>query len=96
MHKTPALLALLPILSSLLSSASPTSYAIWAADSAISRGQGNGTVKGSISVNYEHGEFQWALRQLYEVTSDENYFNYIKHGIDSILNNDGTEISGYE
>ncbi|EJD07837.1 Six-hairpin glycosidase [Fomitiporia mediterranea MF3/22] len=72
-----------------------SSYAVWAADSAIFRGQGNGIVNGAPGWSYEHGEFQWALRLLYESTGNVSYFNYIKNGADTILSNDGRTIAKY-
>jgi unsaturated rhamnogalacturonyl hydrolase len=49
-----ALLLRLPV-----TDARPESYAVWAADSAIARGQGNGLDSaGKAIVSYEHGEFQ--------------------------------------
>lgn len=74
----------------------PSSYAVWAADSGIARGQGNGLVKGAPAVSYEHGEFQWALRLLYDITGNETYLDYIKDGADTILSEDGQTISDYK
>lgn len=74
----------------------PSSYAVWAADSGIARGQGNGLVNGAPGVSYEHGEFQWALRLLYESTGNASYFDYIKLGADTILSDDGTSIAAYK
>ena len=76
-------------------SAVPSSYAVWAANSAIARGQGNGLINGSPRINYEHGEFQWALRRLYELTGNKTYFDYIKLGADTILSDGGGTIAGY-
>ena len=87
------------LLSSVLDIASataPSSFAVWAADSGIARGQGNGLVSGIPTVSYEHGEFQWALRLLYETTGNRSYFDYIKAGADTILSDDGTSIGGYK
>lgn len=78
------------------SAAAPFSYAIWAADSAISRGQGNGFVDGVPAVSYEHGELQWALQLLFDITGNETYYNYVKSGVDTILSDDGSTISGYK
>ncbi|KAL5532377.1 hypothetical protein ACEPAF_5947 [Sanghuangporus sanghuang] len=75
--------------------AAPPSYAIWAADSGIARGQGNGLVNGIPGVSYEHGEFQWALRLLYESTGNKSYFDYIKLGADTILSDDGRTLAAY-
>ncbi|RDB26662.1 Unsaturated rhamnogalacturonyl hydrolase YteR [Hypsizygus marmoreus] len=75
--------------------ARPQSYAIWAADSAIKRGQGNGLSSGSASVSYEHGELQWGLRQLYEKTGNKTYYNYILTGASNIVNDNGTIHGGY-
>lgn len=72
------------------------SYAVWAADSAISRAQGNGLdATGSPLVSYEHGEFQWGLIQLYEKTNNRTYFNYIQEGIDNIVYDNGTVHGSY-
>ncbi|RPD78128.1 glycoside hydrolase family 105 protein [Lentinus tigrinus ALCF2SS1-7] len=74
----------------------PASYAIWAADSAISRGQGDGLgSNGAPLVSYEHGEFQWALRLLYEKTGNRTYFDYIQQGVDRVVTQNGTVIGGY-
>lgn len=76
--------------------ARPTSYAVWAADSAIARGQGNGlNASGSPLVSYEHGEFQAALQLLYEKTGNKTYYNYIKTGIDNVLSSTGAVGGGY-
>ena len=76
--------------------AQPTSYAIWSADSAISRGQGNGLgSNGAPLVSYEHGELQWALRLLYERTGNQTYFDYIQQGVDRVVTPNGTVIGGY-
>lgn len=68
----------------------PQSYAVWAADSVISRGQGNGLTKGIPLVSYEDGAFQWALRLLYEKTGNKTYFDYIQTGVDNIVFPNGT------
>ena len=71
-------------------------YSVWAADSAISRGQGNGLdSSGNPIVSYEHGEFQWALRLLFEKTGNETYFDYIKTGVDNIVFDNGTVHGSY-
>lgn len=76
--------------------ARPQSYAVWAADSAISRGQGNGlTSSGNPVVTYEHGEFQWALRLLYEKTGNSTYYDYIKTGVDNVVYANGTVHGSY-
>jgi hypothetical protein len=52
------LVMFVPLLSLLLfpvSQARPASYAVWAADSGIARGQGNGLASGVPIVSYEHG-----------------------------------------
>lgn len=76
--------------------AKPLSYAVWAADSAIVRGQGNGLdSSGKSSVSYEHGELQWGLRQLYEITGNQSYYNYILAGANNIVFDNGTVHGGY-
>ncbi|KAF5354326.1 hypothetical protein D9756_007229 [Leucocoprinus leucothites] len=76
--------------------ARPESYAIWAADSAMARGQGNGLdSSGQPSVSYEHGELQWGLRQLYERTGNQSYFDYIVQGASRIVFDNGTVHGGY-
>ena len=76
--------------------ARPSSYAIWAANSAIERGQGNGLgTNGQPTVSYEHGELQWALRMLYERTGNETYFQYIETGVNNVLLPNGTVGGGY-
>lgn len=76
--------------------ARPQSYAVWAADSAIARGQGNGLdSSGKPIVSYEHGELQWGLRQLFERTGNQTYFDYIQRGVDNIVFNNGTVHGSY-
>jgi rhamnogalacturonyl hydrolase YesR len=71
--------------------ARPTSDAVWAADSIMSRGQGHGLDSSNrLTVSYEHGEFQWALRLLYERTGNKTYFDYIQSGVDNIVTSNGT------
>lgn len=76
-------------------SAIPSSYAVWAADSGISRGQGNGLSGSSPLVSYEHGLFQWGLRLLYERSGNETYFNYIRDGVNRVVSSNGTIGGGY-
>ena len=92
------LVFLLLQVSSVFSAVTPPtgSFAKWAADSGIARGQGNGTVSGVPAVSYEHGEFQWALRLLYEASGNRSYYEYIKRGVDTVLSEDGKVISGYK
>jgi rhamnogalacturonyl hydrolase YesR len=76
--------------------ARPQSFAVWAADSAIARGQGNGLdANGNPIVSYEHGEFQWGLRLLFEKTGNQTYLNYIQNGIDNIVFPNGTVHGSY-
>lgn len=76
--------------------AHPHSFAIWAADSAIARGQGNGLdSNGEPTDSYEHGELQWGLRLLYETTGNESYFNYIVQGASQIVDSKGDIEGGY-
>lgn len=79
-----------------LVSGRPSSYALWAADSAIARGQGNGLdSSGKPLVSYEHGELQGALRLLFERTGNETYYDYIKAGVDHIIDSNGKVGGGY-
>lgn len=96
-HNMVAMFAALALISLLSDAcARPQSYAIWAADSGIARGQGNGLdPNGNAIVAYEHGEFQWSLRQLYELTGNRSYFDYIQRGVDNIVFNNGTVHGGY-
>lgn len=73
----------------------PASYAVWAADSAIARGQGNGKSNGTPLVSYEHGEFWFALQQLYNTTGDKKYYNYILNSASALVNDQGKLISQY-
>ncbi|KAK7683392.1 hypothetical protein QCA50_013654 [Cerrena zonata] len=76
--------------------ARPSSYALWGADSAIARGQGNGLdSSGKPLVSYEHGELQWALRLLYERTGNKTYYDYIKAGVDNVVDSNGNVGGGY-
>ncbi|KAK7692079.1 hypothetical protein QCA50_005485 [Cerrena zonata] len=76
--------------------ARPSSYALWGADSAIARGQGHGLdSSGNPLLLYEHGELQWALRLLYERTGNETYYNYIKTGVDNVVDSNGNVGGGY-
>ncbi|KAG6888090.1 hypothetical protein C0995_010793 [Termitomyces sp. Mi166 len=85
------ILPILVLLSPFRVSARPLSNAVWAADSAIARGQGNGlTSAGKPTVSYEHGEFQTGLRRLYELTGNETYFEYIVQGVGRIVGADGS------
>ncbi|KAF9028899.1 glycoside hydrolase family 105 protein [Hymenopellis radicata] len=89
------LLSVISTLSALLlgAQARPQSYAVWAADSAIARGQGNGlTSGGATTVSYEHGEFQWGLRLLYDITGNQSYYDYILAGANRIVDSSGTII----
>jgi unsaturated rhamnogalacturonyl hydrolase len=77
--------------------ARPSSYAEWAADSAIARGQGNGLdSSGNPIVSYEHGELQWGLRKLFERTGNATYFDYIQRGVDNIVFPNGTVHGQYK
>ncbi|KAJ3854536.1 glycoside hydrolase family 105 protein [Lentinula lateritia] len=79
-----------------LTRAKPNSYAVWAANSAIARGQGNGLSNGVPLVAYDHGEFQWALRLLYERDRNETYLDYIKTGANNIVFDNGTVHGSYK
>ncbi|KAH6904282.1 Six-hairpin glycosidase [Coprinopsis sp. MPI-PUGE-AT-0042] len=90
-------LAAFPLFASLLSllalevTARPSSYAFWVADSVIRRGQGNGLDgSGKPVVSYEHGELQFGLRQLYELTGNKTYYDYIVSGASRIVSSTGS------
>ncbi|KAG6856686.1 hypothetical protein H0H87_001901 [Tephrocybe sp. NHM501043] len=77
--------------------ARPKSNAVWAADSAIARGQGHGLdSSGKASVSYEHGELQWGLRQLFDKTGNTSYYDYILTGAGNIVDDDGTLHDNYK
>ncbi|KAJ6466857.1 Six-hairpin glycosidase [Mycena sanguinolenta] len=85
-----SIVTLLPV-----AEARPESYAVWAADSAIARGQGNGLSNGVPSDSYADGEFQWALRLLYERTRNKTYYDWIQTGANNIVSPNGTIGGGY-
>lgn len=92
----PFFLLLASVLPSLVVAQSAAYYAALAADSAILRGQGNGLDStGQPDVSYEHGELQWALRQLYESTGNQSYFDYIVEGANRIVDDSGAIGGGY-
>ncbi|KAH9481790.1 Unsaturated rhamnogalacturonyl hydrolase YteR [Psilocybe cubensis] len=96
MVKLPSLAVSLLCICKMAIATGRTSYAVWAADSAIARRQGNGLdANENPIVSYEHGEFQWGLRQLYERTGNTTYFDYIKQGIDNIVFSNGTVHGSY-
>ncbi|KAG6819880.1 hypothetical protein H0H93_007759 [Arthromyces matolae] len=79
------------LLVSAANSTHPSSYAVWAANSAISRGQGNGlNSAGKTTVSYEHGTFWSGLRRLYEETGNQTYFQYIEDAVNRIVAPNGT------
>lgn len=78
------------------SHARPSSYAVWAADSAIARGQGNGLASGAPKTSYEHGEFWFALRRLFEKTGNATYATYVQSGVDQIVSSAGVVGGGYK
>lgn len=91
-----ALALLVFLLPPALAGSTQPSYALRAADSAIRRGQGNGLdASGKPLVSYEHGELQWALRQLFERTGNKTFFNYIKAGVDNVVFSNGSVGGGY-
>lgn len=71
-------------------------YSTYAADSVISRSQGNGLDKGVPLVNYPDGEFQWALRLLYERDGNQTYYDWIQEGVNNIVLDNGTIVGGYK
>ncbi|KAJ3788714.1 glycoside hydrolase family 105 protein [Lentinula aff. detonsa] len=79
-----------------LTHAKPDSYAAWAANSAIARGQGNGLSNGVPLVAYDDGEFQWALRLLYERDGNESYLDYVTTGANNIVFDNGTVHGSYD
>lgn len=71
-------------------SARPSSYAVWAADSAIARKQGTGLANGQPKADYTHGTLWFALRRLYEKTGNSSYAEYVKAGADNVVSSNGT------
>jgi hypothetical protein len=71
--------------------ARPSAYSVWAADSAISRGQANGLnpANGKAKVIYDDGEFQYALKRLYAKTGNTTYYNWIKLGVNGYVSSSG-------
>ncbi|KZV69135.1 glycoside hydrolase family 105 protein [Peniophora sp. CONT] len=70
-------------------------WSTYAANSAISRDQGNGLDDGVPLVNYPDGVFQWALRLLYERDGNASYFDYIVEGVDNVVSANGSVGGGY-
>ena len=65
-------------------------FSTWMADSIIARNQGhNVDGSGNAVVNYEHGEFQQALRAVFTATNNTKYSNYIQTGIDKVVSSSG-------
>ncbi|VDC06931.1 unnamed protein product [Peniophora sp. CBMAI 1063] len=92
----PALSALWALTSSCLAFTPPTGdWSTYAANSAISRGQGNGLKDGVPLVDYPDGVFQWALRLLYERDGNASYFDYIVEGVDNVVFANGSVGGGY-
>ncbi|KAF8154605.1 glycoside hydrolase family 105 protein [Crassisporium funariophilum] len=90
-------LSLLPLAQSSASAILPSSYAEWAADSAIRRKQGNGLdATGNAIASYEHGELQWGLRLLYERSGNRTYYDYILAGANNIVFENGTVHGSYK
>lgn len=90
------LLHALPALGLALSAAArPSSYAVWAADSAIARKQGNGLANGAPKADYTHGTLWFALRRLYEKTGNGTYADYVQASADNALGADG-QIGGFK
>ncbi|KAJ8082576.1 hypothetical protein PM082_008431 [Marasmius tenuissimus] len=90
MHLLQALL-ITPFLGLPVTLARPASYAQWAADSVIARGQstgldGNGTPK----IIYDDGEFQIGLRRLFEKTGDQKYYNHILKAANTVVSSNGS------
>lgn len=90
------LLGLAPLALALGAAARPASYAVWAADSAIARKQGNGLSGTTPKVDYTHGEFWFALRRLYEKTGNASYVAYVQAGADNVVSSNGTVGGGYK
>ena len=92
------MLSLLPTCLLLISNLGAVSaairYSTWLADSVIARGQGHGLSGTTPVLTYEHGVFQHALEMLYARTGNVTYYNYIKSGLDNIVDSSGNFKSG--
>lgn len=87
---------LLPLLSATIVSAA-TSYAAWAADTAIRRKYANGlNSAGTAAVIYDHGTFWEGLKQLYADTGNVSYYNWLLDGASRLVDSNGKIISSYE
>lgn len=89
-------LALAPLALALGAAAKPASYAVWAADSAIARKQGNGLSGSSPITNYEHGELWFALRRVFEKTGNATYATYVQTAADQIVSSAGVVGGGFK
>ncbi|ESK91890.1 cell wall glycosyl hydrolase [Moniliophthora roreri MCA 2997] len=77
--------------------ARPDSYAVWAADSVIARGQSTGLdSNGNPKVIYDDGEFQLGLRRLYDRTKDEKYYQHLLKAANTIVSDSGALPSSYK
>ncbi|KAK7040745.1 hypothetical protein VNI00_009651 [Paramarasmius palmivorus] len=77
--------------------ARPDSYAIWAADSVIARGQSTGLdSSGNPKVIYDDGEFQLGLRRLYDRTGNEKYYSHLLKAANTIVSDSGALPSSYK
>ncbi|KAI3605015.1 hypothetical protein WG66_002002 [Moniliophthora roreri] len=73
------------------------SYAVWAADSVIARGQSTGLdSNGNPKVIYDDGEFQLGLRRLYDRTKDEKYYQHLLKAANTIVSDSGALPSSYK
>ncbi|KAG7095199.1 hypothetical protein E1B28_005975 [Marasmius oreades] len=80
-----------------VSAARPASYAQWAADSAIARGQSTGLDSGgNPKVIYDDGEFQLGLHQLFEKTGNQKYYNHLLKASNTIVSANGSLPSSYK
>jgi hypothetical protein len=77
-------------------SARPSYDAVWAAVSAISRGQDNNLKNGLPAVSYERCELQFGLHGLYDKTGNKTYHEYIKPRVDLVVSDDRNIIGDYK
>ncbi|KAL0581446.1 hypothetical protein V5O48_000600 [Marasmius crinis-equi] len=77
--------------------ARPASYAQWAADSAIARGQSTGLdSSGTPKIIYDDGEFQIGLRRLFENTGNQKYYNHTLKAANAVVSANGSLASSFK